>query len=81
MIFLTYTRTRFHPFQMPSTDKEPEEQELRVGDKVDIFWSRDNRYYPAIVTKVTPTHVDVTYDDGEKKTYRTPDIQRAARVC
>ena len=56
-------------------------EELQVGDKVDIFWSRDKKYYPATITKVTKTHVDVKYDDGQKKTYPAPDIRQAAKVC
>ena len=67
--------------QVVETSQSQLAQELQVGKKIDIFWSRDNRYYAGTITKVTPTHVDVTYDDGEKKTYRTPDIRRAAKVC
>ena len=62
-------------------DEESEEQELQVGDKVDIFWSRDDQYYPATIIKVTETHVDVRYDDGQEKTYPTPDIRQALKVC
>lgn len=45
-------------------------QQLRVGNKIDIFWSRDHRSYPATITAVTEKYVDVIYDDGQKKTYQ-----------
>ena len=53
---------------MLSNNANPNEvyaEELQVGKKTDKFCSRDNKYYPPTITKITDTHVDVAYDDGQ----------------
>ena len=51
---------------------------VHVGDKVDVFWPRDNRSYSGTITGIEGDQVNVLYDDGDHKTYPMSDILRFA---
>ena len=42
-----------------------------VGKRVEVFWPKDDRYYPGVVTSYTHKksvfHHTIQYDDGEKE--------------
>ena len=40
-----------------------------MGQKIDIYWPLDKQSYPATITKISLTDVEVEYDDGMTKTY------------
>ena len=42
---------------------------LKVGNMINIYWARDKKSYPATITKITDTDVEVEYEDGVCKTY------------
>ena len=49
---------------------------VHVGDRVNIFWPRDNRSYSGTITEIEGDQVNVLYDDGDHKTYPMSEILR-----
>ena len=59
----------FEPYESESDDSTEEEVgQGFVGDRVEVLWDRDGKYYPGVITACDGEEVTILYDNGEEET-------------
>ena len=51
-----------------------EENPLRVGAYIDVWWPRDNQSFQAKIIEISGSSIELLYDDGEQKVYLPSEI-------
>ena len=59
----------FEPYESESDDSTEEEVgQGIVGDRVEVVWDRDGKYYPGVITACDGEVATILYDNGEEET-------------
>ena len=57
------------PYESESDDSTEEEVgQGSVGDRVEVVWDRDGKYYPGVITAGDGEEATILYDNGEEET-------------
>ena len=65
----------FEPYESESDDSTEEEVgQGIVGDRVEVVWDRDGKYYPGVITACDGEVATILYDNGEEETVALADI-------
>ena len=57
------------PYESESDDSTEEEVgQGIVGDRVEVLWDRDGKYYPGVITACDGEVATILYDNGEEET-------------
>ena len=57
------------PYEPESDDSTEEEVgQGIVGDRVEVLWDRDGKYYPGVITADDGEEATILYDNGEEET-------------
>ena len=65
----------FEPYESESDDSTEEEVgQGFVGDRVEVLWDRDGKYYPGVITADDGEEVTILYDNGEEETVALADV-------
>ena len=57
------------PYESESDDSTEEEVgQGIVGDRVEVVWDRDGKYYPGVITACDGEVATILYDNGEEET-------------
>ena len=63
------------PYESESDDSTEEEVgQGIVGDRVEVVWDRDGKYYPGVITACDGEVATILYDNGEEETVALADI-------
>ncbi len=63
------------PYESESDDSTEEEVgQGFVGDRVEVLWDRDGKYYPGVITADDGEEVTILYDNGEEETVALADV-------
>ena len=59
----------FEPYESESDDSTEEEVgQGIVGDRVEVLWDRDGKYYPGVITACDGEVATILYDNGDEET-------------
>ena len=65
----------FEPYESESDDSTEEEVgQGIVGDRVEVLWDRDGKYYSGVITACDGEVATILYDNGEEETVALADI-------
>ena len=57
------------PYESESDDSTEEEVgQGIVGDRVEVLWDRDGKYYPGVITACDGEEATILYDNGDEET-------------
>ena len=57
------------PYESESDDSTEEEVgQGIVGDRVEVVWDRDGKYYPGVITACDGEVATILYDNGDEET-------------
>ena len=57
------------PYESESDDSTEEEVgQGIVGDRVEVVWDGDGKYYPGVITACDGEEATILYDNGEEET-------------
>ena len=63
------------PYEPESDDSTEEEVgQGIVGDRVEVLWDRDGKYYPGVITACDGEVATILYDNGEEETLTLADV-------
>ena len=63
------------PYESESDDSTEEEVgQGFVGDRVEVLWEDDGKYYPGVITADDGEEATILYDNGDKETVALADI-------
>ena len=62
------------PYEPESDDSTEEGGQGFVGDRVEVLWDRDGKYYPGVITADDGEEATILYDNGEEETVALADI-------
>ena len=63
------------PYEPESDDSTEEEVgQGIVGDRVEVVWDRDGKYYPGVITAYDGEVATILYDNGDEETVALADI-------
>ena len=63
------------PYEPESEDSTEEEGgQGFVGDRVEVLWDRDGKYYPGVITADDGEEATILYDNGEEETLTLADV-------
>ena len=63
------------PYEPESDDSTEEEVgQGIVGDRVEVLWDRDGKYYPGVITACDGEVATILYDNGDEETVALADI-------
>ena len=65
----------FEPYESESDDSTEEEVgQGIVGDRVEVVWDGDGKYYPGVITADDGEEATILYDTGHEETVALADI-------
>ena len=62
------------PYEPESDDSTEEGGQGFVGDRVEVLWDRDGKYYPGVITADDGEEATILYDTGHEETVALADI-------
>ena len=63
----------YYNFRIVEGAKSRKRLELKVGDKISVYWEQDDEWYRGTVSNVHKNgDIDINYDDGDKEKNITP---------
>ena len=63
------------PYESESDDSTEEEVgQGFVGDRVEVLWEDDGKYYPGVITACDGEEATILYDTGHEETVALADI-------
>ena len=62
------------PYESESDDSTEEGGQGFVGDRVEVLWDRDGKYYPGVITADDGEEATILYDTGHEETVALADI-------
>ena len=62
------------PYEPESDDSTEEGGQGFVGDRVEVLWDRDGKYYPGVITACDGEVATILYDNGEEETLTLADV-------
>ena len=63
------------PYESESDDSTEEEVgQGIVGDRVEVVWDRDGKYYPGVITACDGEVATILYDNGKEETLTLADV-------
>ena len=51
-----------------------------VGERVEVLWDDDGKYYPGVITAYDGEEATIRYDNGDKETVALADIPRVLNL-
>ena len=68
------------PYEPESDDSTEEGGQGFVGDRVEVLWDRDGKYYPGVITAFDGEGATIRYDTGHEETVALADIPRVLNL-